>query len=236
MNEIVALEYQLNNGLTIMKEFYTNSTDAHEAEKALKLRYGNDLKWSKIVTGYDTDREYEKKHGIKNQQRQIEEQEKRLQKLEAKTSNIAYQQQAENLKSEVENISPNIQEWEEYKSALEDEINVIILEIRKKVDEYSENSSTLQESINTINTKIDKHNQQPNIYDSNKIDLLKSLDDTLNTEVDFNKKIDEDLGIGGWVFIILILALILYAVDWFFELNIYSSAYTFIKSLFENKT
>ncbi len=71
MNEIVALEYQLNNGLTIMKEFYTNSTDAYEAEKALKLRYGNDLKWSRRVTGYDTDREYEKKYGIKNQKRQI---------------------------------------------------------------------------------------------------------------------------------------------------------------------
>lgn len=236
MNEIVALEYQLNNGLTIMKEFYTNSTDAYEAEKALKLRYGNDLKWSGRVTGYDTDREYEKKYGIKNQKRQIEEQEKRLQKLEAKTSNIAYQQQAENLKSEAKNISPDIQEWEEYKAALEDEINAIILEIRKKINKFSEYSSSLQDAMNVINTKIGEHNNQPNIYDSNKIDPLKNLDNTLNTEVDFNKKADENLGIGGWIFIILFLALILYGVDWFFELNIYSSVYEFIKNLFGNKT
>jgi len=235
VNEIVALEYQLNNGLTIMKEFYTNSTDAYEAEKALKLRYGNDLKWSRRVTGYDTDREYEKKHGIKNQKRQIEEQEKRLQKLEAKTSNIAYQQQAENLKSEAENILPDLQEWKEYKSSLEDEINAIIIEIRKKIDEFSEYSSNIRESINTINAKINEHNSQPNIYDLNKIDPLKNLDDTLNTEIDFSKKTDEDLGLGGWIFIILILALILYGIDWFFDLNIYSSAYEFIKNLIGNK-
>jgi len=248
MNEIVALEYQLKGNYTTQREFFTgtgsqsSSTQAHDALRALKLRYGDEINWSRVASGSTVEDEYEKKYGIKKQQRldlekqkQINAQEKRLQALEAKTDNIAYQQQAENLKNEVENISPNIQEWEEYKSALEDEINALILKIREKIDGFSEYSSSLQDTINAINTKIDEHNNQPNIYDSNKIDPLKNLDDTLNTEVDFTKKADEDLGMGGWIFIILFLALILYGVDWFFDLNIYSSSYEFLKNLFGSK-
>lgn len=248
MNEIVAVEYQLKGNYTIQREFFTgtasqsSSTQAHDAERALKLRYKDEINWSRVVSGTTVEDEYEKKYGIKKQQRldlerqrQIDAQEKRLQELEAKTDNIDYQQQAENLKNEIENIFPNIQEWEEYKSSLEDEINAVIIEIRKKIDEFSEYSSDVQKSINTINVKIKEHNSQPNIYDSNKIDSLKNLDETLNTEIDFSEKIDEDLGLGGWIFIILILALILYGVDWFFELNIYSSVYEFIKNLFGYK-
>ncbi len=104
MNEIVALEYQLKGNYTTQREFFTgtgsqsSSTQAHDAERALKLRYGNEINWSRVVSGSTVEDEYEKKYGIKKQrrldserQKQIDAQEKRLQELEAKTDNIAYQ-------------------------------------------------------------------------------------------------------------------------------------------------
>lgn len=217
--------------------------DYFAAKSLLESKYGSNIKGlngtgKTFKSQYDLNREQEEAEEKRQNQlnKQMKEQERKLQELEAKTSNIAYQQQAENLKNEIENIFPNVKEWEEYKLSLENEINEMIIKIRKKIDEFSEYSSSLHDAINAINTKIDEHNNQPNIYDSNKIDPLKNIDDTLNTEIDFNKKADEDLGLGGWIFIILILALILYGVDWFFDLNIYLSVYEFIKNLFGNKT
>ena len=235
---VVALEYRLKGNQTTTREFFTNSREAHDAKNAIELRYGNEIQWCQVASGDTVNEEYEKKYGIKKQQKldaarqkQIDAQEKRLQELENKSANIDYKQSAEKLKTECSKIVPDIDTWKTYKSDIEDEINSVVDEVRKKLDEYSELTSNLQNALDSINSKIDEHNNQPNIYDSNKIKTIKDLDNELNTKVDFSEKKDEDLGVGGWIFIILFLAGIFYPIDWFFDLNIYSGSYTFIKDL-----
>jgi len=163
--------------------------------------------------------------------RNLNAQELKLKELEIKTMNISYKQNSESIISEVNSSVAVIQEWKEEKLLLEEKINSIIDEIRGEIDVFTEYTNEIQEYINGINNNIDTHNNQPNIYNENKINKIDNLDNKLDTKIDFLSD-DESLGVIEWIFILIFLALILYGIDWIFNLNIYSNVYDFIKNIY----
>lgn len=60
------LEYKVKNTQNSVKEFYLNYRDAHDAEKRIKMLYGENLLFSRVISGTEVDKMYDKLYGIKN--------------------------------------------------------------------------------------------------------------------------------------------------------------------------
>lgn len=118
-------------------------------------------------------------------QRVVDEQNRKIEELTARTYNMEYKEQAKVVHTEVEGYRLLIENWKEEKNQLNKEINYAVNVIQQKINKYMENSNAVQSQINTINTRIREHNNQEYIYDRNTVNQLNPINRILETEIDF---------------------------------------------------
>jgi hypothetical protein len=145
-----------------------------EAQERANKQYAEDKK-----------RKEEENQRQREHQRVIDEQNRRIAKLEARTYNMDYKEQAKVLHSEVQGYKLLIDNWQKEKNQLNREINHAVTIIQQKIKKYMENANAVQGQINTINTRISEHNNQKYIYSSNTVSQLNPINRILETDIDF---------------------------------------------------